>query len=147
MKRSTAIAQMCLFLVTAWGCAERVDQPAGDATPPTSAFDDDLAYLDIGELQIRMEDGTLTAEQLVSYHVERIAEIDKTGPRLGAVIEINPGRFRHRRRARSASGPTRVPEGPLHGIPVLLKANIDTGDENGHHRRLTRALQGVQGAK
>ena len=88
----------------------------------------DLAYLDIGELQTRMEEGTLTAVQLVSFHVQRIAELDKSGPRLGAVIEINSDAFgiaAELDRERASQGP----RGPLHGIPVLPKANIDTGDK------------------
>ena len=87
----------------------------------------DLAYLDIDELQGRMDEGELTAVQLVSYFVQRVAEVDKAGPALNSVIEINPDAFAiaaELDRERAAQGP----RGPLHGIPVLLKANIDTGD-------------------
>ena len=128
MKKSTAISVTCLFLVVALGCVERVDQPEDDATPMASANGDDLAYLNIGELQARMEDGTLTAERLVSFHLQRIAEIDEAGPGLAAVIEINPDALAiaaELDRERASQGP----RGPLHGIPVLLKANIDTGDK------------------
>lgn len=128
MKSLTVIVSTCLFLVVAWGCVDRVDRPAGDATPSVSAFDEELAYMGIGELQSRMEEGTLTAEQLVTFHVYRIAEIDEAGPGLAAVIEINPDALAiaaELDRERVSRGP----RGPLHGIPVLLKANIDTGDE------------------
>jgi len=87
----------------------------------------DLAYLGIADLQTRMEKSTLTSLDLVSFLVQRIAEIDKAGPGLAAVIEINPDAFAiaaeldQERRAQGARG-------PMHGIPVLLKANIDTGD-------------------
>lgn len=89
---------------------------------------DELAYLDVHELQDRMEAGTLTATRLVSFYVQRIAEIDKAGPGLNSVLEINPEAFAiaaELDRERQLKGP----RGPLHGIPVLLKANIDTGDE------------------
>ena len=87
----------------------------------------DLAYLDIAELQDRMDEGELTAVQLVSYFVQRIAEIDKAGPTLSSVIEINPDAFAIAAKL-DAERATRGPRGPMHGIPVLLKANIDTGD-------------------
>jgi amidase len=87
----------------------------------------DLAYLGIGELQDLMSEGALTSVELVAYYEQRIAEIDSAGPTLGAVIEVNPDAFviaAELDRERERSGP----RGPLHGIPVLLKANIDTGD-------------------
>lgn len=87
----------------------------------------DLAYLDIEALQGRLERGELTSVQLVGAFVQRIAEIDKAGPGLNSVIEINPDAFAvaaalDQERAEKGA------RGPLHGIPVLLKANIDTGD-------------------
>jgi len=96
--------------------------PAAAETPT------DLAYLEIGELQDRMDEGTLTSVELVAFFVQRIAEIDRAGPKLGAVIELNPDAFAiaaelDQERARSG------PRGSMHGIPVLLKANIDTGDK------------------
>jgi len=112
MKNSLALVVTCLSIWPASGLA---------------ADSMNLAYLDIGELQSRMESGTLTALDLVGFHVRRIAELDKAGPGLGAVIEINPDAFAiaaELDRERETEGP----RGPLHGIPVLLKANIDTGD-------------------
>jgi amidase len=98
------------------------------ALPLNADEPDDLAYLGIKELQKRMESGSLTAVELVSFHVRRIAEIDRAGPGLGAVIEINPDAFAiaaELDRERQKQGP----RGPMHGIPILLKANIDTGDK------------------
>jgi amidase len=88
----------------------------------------DLAFLDIEQLQARMEEDSLTSVELVSLYVQRMAEIDRAGPTLRSVIEINPDAFRiaaELDRERQTKGP----RSPLHGIPVLLKANIDTGDE------------------
>jgi amidase len=87
----------------------------------------ELVYLNIEQLQSRMEEGTVTASQLVGAFVQRIAEIDKAGPGLNSVIEVNPDAFAiaaalDQERAEQGA------RGPLHGIPVLLKANIDTGD-------------------
>src|SRR5690606_26138569 len=74
-----------------------------------------------------MTDGELTARQLVVTYLERIARYDRTGMALHAVQELNPDAAyiaEHMDRERAA-GKIR---GPLHGIPVLLKDNINTGD-------------------
>jgi len=68
-----------------------------------------------------------TSVQLVEKYLARIAEIDKSGPRLNAVIELNPDAFAIARaldQERAGKGP----RGPLHGIPILIKDNIDTAD-------------------
>jgi amidase len=89
-----------------------------------------LAELTISELQQRLEQGDLAAEQLVDRYTRRIAALDRQGPALRAVLEINPAAGdiaaqldRERR--------THGPRGPLHGIPILLKDNIDTADTMG----------------
>ena len=83
--------------------------------------------LTMGELQDAMESGELTSVGICRRYLDRIEKLDRTGPRLGSVIEVNPDALaiaraldRERR-----EGKTR---GPLHGIPVLLKDNIDTHD-------------------
>lgn len=81
----------------------------------------------IGELQNAMQSGDLTARALTEAYLARIEQLDRSGPRLNSIIEINPdalGIAAALDRERAA-GTTR---GPLHGIPVVLKANIDTGD-------------------
>ncbi|MEJ2288064.1 MAG: amidase [Deinococcales bacterium] len=81
----------------------------------------------IAELQAAMASGEASALQLTETYLARIAAIDRRGPTLNAVIELNPEALaiaadldRERRE--------RGPRGPLHGIPVLVKDNIDTGD-------------------
>ena len=88
------------------------------------------SILDAGvlEQQARMEAGKLTSQALVSQYLARIAAIDKAGPRLNSVIELNPDALKiaaEMDRERKA-GKLR---GPLHGIPVLLKDNIATADK------------------
>jgi len=95
---------------------------------PSAAEMPDLAYMEIGDLQDRMNEGSLTSVELVAFCMQRIAEIDRAGPKLGAVIELNPDAFviaAKLDQERAQSGP----RGSMHGIPVLLKANIDTGDK------------------
>jgi len=83
----------------------------------------DLVELDIREAQRRMNDGTLTSVELTRAYLARIAEIDDAGPSLNAVIELDPKALGYAAELdRSRDG--RV--GPLHGIPILLKDNIDS---------------------
>lgn len=81
----------------------------------------------LGHLSDAMRSGRYTAERLVELYSDRINAIDKHGPELNAVIEMNPdapGIAAALDRERKSKGP----RGPLHGIPVLIKDNIDTGD-------------------
>lgn len=93
------------------------------ATAPTVEVEETT----IAELQAAMQAGKLSARALVDEYVERIEKIDRKGAAVNSVIELNPearaiadalDRERKERRARS----------PLHGIPVLIKDNIDTAD-------------------
>lgn len=86
--------------------------------------------LTITALQEHLQHGELTSERLVDLYSQRIAALDRQGPALRAVLETNPSAFdnaaqldRERRE--------RGPRGPLHGIPILLKDNIDTADAMG----------------
>jgi amidase len=79
------------------------------------------------ELQQRMESGELSAQSLLAAYYDRIEQLDRQGPALHSVIELNPdgpaiadALDRERRE--------RGPRGPLHGIPILVKDNIDTAD-------------------
>ena len=87
----------------------------------------DVTELTIEHIQERFDSGDLTAEQLVRVYVDRIERVDRSGPALNSIIEINPDALAI---ARALDGERREsgPRGPLHGIPVVLKANIDTGD-------------------
>lgn len=88
----------------------------------------DLAEANIADLHDGMQRGEITSERLVAWYIDRIAEIDQSGPALNSIIEVNPDALSIARaldREWAASGP----RGPLHGIPVVLKANIDTADQ------------------
>jgi len=88
----------------------------------------DIEEATIAELHDRMQRGELTSEQLVSSYLERIEAIDRNGPQLNSIIEINPDALLT---ARSLDEEWREsgPRGPMHGIPVVLKANIGTADQ------------------
>ncbi len=92
------------------------------ATAPT-----DLEEATIAELQAAMESGDLSSVELVDFYIRRIEALDQRGPTVNSVLALNPQAreiARNRDRERRSSGP----RGPLHGIPILLKDNIDTHD-------------------
>jgi amidase len=82
----------------------------------------------ISELQKMMESGDLSCEELVIAFMDRIEQIDKNGPSLNSVISINPDALPLARQLdeERKNGQLR---GPLHGIPIMLKDNIDTADK------------------
>lgn len=88
---------------------------------------DKLETASIADLQAAMESGELTARALVEMYLQRVEMLDRRGPRVNAVLEINPdagviaAELDAERRQRGARG-------PLHGVPVMIKDNIDTAD-------------------
>src|SRR5687768_1106723 len=81
----------------------------------------------IAELQAAMQAGSLSSRRLVRRYLRRIEELDRNGPALRSVLEVNPDALAIAEaldRERKRKGP----RGTLHGIPILLKDNIDTAD-------------------
>ena len=88
----------------------------------------ELNELTIDELQKKMQSGTYTSRSITEMYLKRIEAIDKNGPTLNAVIELNPDALSiadEMDKERKA-GKLR---GPMHGIPILIKDNIDTADK------------------
>jgi amidase len=110
-------------------------------TPPAFPLEEATA----AQLQEWMTSGRYTARQIAEMYLRRIEEIDRSGPALRSVIEVNPDALAIAD-ALDAERRATGPRGPLHGIPVLLKDNIDTGD-----RMMTTAgslaLEGSRRAK
>ena len=96
---------------------------ADEDPPPPSRFNEAT----VADLQAQMASGRLTSVDLTSFYLQRIGQLDEKGPRLNSIIEINPDALSI---AAAADAERRrgIVRGPLHGIPVLLKDNIDTGD-------------------
>jgi amidase len=104
---------------------------AREIAPPTAVPDIKPFELDevtISTLQDGMKSGKFTARSVVEKYSARIDEIDKRGPAINAIIELNPDALSIADaldQERKAKGP----RGPMHGIPVLIKDNIDTADK------------------
>jgi amidase len=115
----TSLAAAHIF---AGGCAAIARRPSFELEEAT-----------IGDLQAAMLDGRQSAVSLATKYLHRIAEIDSSGPKLNSVIELNPDALAIAREL-DAERKAKGPRGPLHGMPVLLKDNIDT-----HDRMMTTA--------
>lgn len=103
-------------------------KPAAHGAQPTSVVQSfELDEITLAALQDGMKSGKLTARSLAEKYLARIEQIDKCGPGVNAVIEVNPDALSvadaldHERKAKG-------PRGPLDGIPVLIKDNIATRD-------------------
>src|ERR1700730_5056196 len=79
------------------------------------------------QLQLEMASGALTSEELTEEYIARIIALDQSGPGVNSVIQLNPQALEMARHA-DAFRKRGIVLGPLHGIPVLLKDNVDTGD-------------------
>lgn len=83
---------------------------------------------DIVSLQVMMQKDELNSRQLTQYYLDRIEALDRNGPALNSIIEVNPEAIEIAT-ALDAERLSSGPRGPMHGIPVVLKANIDTADQ------------------
>ena len=103
---------------------------SGRARPRRVGAADDLDIVEatIAQLQAAMASGHLTAESLVNRYLARIEELDERGPKVNSILETNPDAG-DLARALDAERRAKGPRGPLHGIPILLKDNIDTADQ------------------
>lgn len=86
------------------------------------------SYRSIQDLDAAMASGELTSEALVHYYLDRIQALDKQGPSLNSVIALNPDAV-DEARALDQERREHGPRGPLHGIPILIKDNIETEDK------------------
>ena len=99
---------------------------AQSAAAQTPAFA--LDELTIDDLQARLRSGADTSRSLVQQYLARIDALDQRGPSINAVIELNPDSQAIASQLDDERKPGRL-RGPLHGIPVLIKDNIDTADK------------------
>ncbi|HVF50772.1 MAG TPA: amidase [Pyrinomonadaceae bacterium] len=104
---------------------DEMKTPSNMEAAPVKSFEYDEAT--IGELQEALTRGRLSARSLAEKYLTRIEEIDRSGPRVNSVIETNRDALAIAE-ASDAERKRGSLRGPLHGIPVLIKDNIDTAD-------------------
>lgn len=121
-----ASAGLTTLLITGCTSSTKKDQELAPANVIDTNFE--LEEETIASLGEKLASGKYTSEQLVQLYLKRIETVDKNGAQLNSVIEINPDAIAIAvaMDKESKEGKSR---GPLHGIPVLIKDNIDTADK------------------
>ena len=94
---------------------------------PSSPSSSELDEISITEIHAGMKSGRFSARSLVEKYLDRIESIDKIGPAINSIIELNPDAFQIAD-ALDSELKDKGPRGPLHGIPILVKDNVDTAD-------------------
>jgi amidase len=125
--KNSSLAGLSVTTLSAIGCnSQETKSKENHSTSDTDNFE--LNEVTIDDLQKRMQTGQTTSREITQKYLDRIKAIDKSGPKLNSIIELNPEAVsiadaldRERK-----NGKVR---GPLHGIPVLIKDNIDTADK------------------
>lgn len=122
MKISQLLSILLFFVIISCRQAPSVSDPAA----PVFAID--LKEITIEQLQTGYEAGTYTIREIVQTYLDRIAALDDAGPELNAIIQVNPDALAIAEALdrELQAGNSR---GPMHGIPVVLKDNIDTHDQ------------------
>ncbi len=115
------------FLLTAAVAATAAAEPAPPASSTARAFPDAVEELSLADIAAAFADGRMTSQQLTQTYLARIDKLDRHGPCLGSVIETNP-RALEIASALDTERKTRGARGPLHGVPVLIKDNVETSD-------------------
>jgi len=126
--RTGLTATVATAAYPAFGSARVID-PAPAPVPVAADFkkDFELDELTIGDAQKAFQSGQYSSRSLTEKYLARIQEIDKAGPMVNSIIELNPEALEiadaldRERKAKGARG-------PLHGIPMVIKDNIDTAD-------------------
>ncbi len=126
------------------GAAAAISRHASAEPPPSAAVPPPAAELDeltVADLQKRLASGADSARTLAEKYIAKIEAVDRRGPTLRAVLEVNPDALAiaDRLDAERKAGKVR---GPLHGIPVLIKDNIGTAD----HMQTTAGSLALVGA-
>jgi amidase len=122
MTKETNMRRFLVAVLAAAFVAPFAGAFAQDATPAN------LNEATVAQLQAMMASGQLTSVALTQYYIKRILRLDQNGPGVNSVIELNPDALALAIEADQMRAQGKV-LGPLHGLPVLVKDNIDTGDK------------------
>jgi len=120
---SPAVRIFVVSLVLAFSLATA----GGKTRAKDQGFSDQFNEATVAQLEAAMAAGSLTSEQLTKYYISRILALDQGGPGVNAVIELNPDALNMAKMADKLRRQGII-LGPMHGIPVLVKDNVETGD-------------------
>jgi amidase len=124
--KTGSLAGLTLTAAAAGSCNLTTSEKKENASPKLDDFA--LSELTIGMLQQKMQSKEYTSRSITELYLKRIEAIDKNGPKLNSVIELNPDALAIADAMDKERSAGKV-RGPLHGIPVLIKDNISTGDK------------------
>jgi amidase len=123
-----AAAAPALVKLTPFGASAAQASARDLAKGEVTAAITDIVEASIADLQAAMSSGAMTSRSIVEAYLARIEALDKNGPMLNAVLELNPEALAIAD-ALDQERQSQGPRGPLHGIPILIKDNIDTADQ------------------
>src|SRR5438874_757424 len=124
MRRNVLAILTVILLVPSVVAARTAPFTQGATTAAPTMYNE----FTVAQLQAEMAAGRLTSVQLTQFYLDRIGALDQAGPNVNSVLELNPDALRLAQDADSRRAKGKV-IGPLDGIPILLKDNIDTGDK------------------
>jgi amidase len=130
--KASSLAGLTITSVLAASCnttplpAEKEDDNKSEDSNTADNFE--LNEVTIATLQDKMKSGEYTARSIAELYLKRIQAIDKNGPKLNAVIELNPDALHIADKLDKERKDGKL-RGPMHGIPILIKDNINTGDK------------------
>jgi amidase len=124
--RSGSLTGIGLTTIGGWRLA--VDPPLNSSIYSENQAVLDLEEITVTELQKKMQAGEQTSVSITKAYLERIKEIDKAGPMLNSIIELNPDALSIAESLDKERRQGKI-RGPLHGIPILVKDNINTSDQ------------------
>jgi amidase len=126
--RFPSVLFLAALLLALPACEGGMEEGPG-AGPPWGTAADDFRLMEwtVAELQSAMSEGSLTSREITGLYLDRIEALDRQGPTLRSMITVNPEALAVADSLDEERRQGRV-RGPLHGIPVVLKDNIDTAD-------------------
>jgi len=125
--KTGSIAGITLSALSINACTPAPKKPTVD-TPASASDDFELNEVTVAQLQEYMKNGKYSSHAITQLYLTRINDIDKNGPKLNAIIELNPDALSIADAMDNERKSGKI-RGPLHGIPVLLKDNINTKDK------------------
>jgi amidase len=124
--QASTMAGLSITTIGLYSC--KTESPSGEAVKTTGEAAFELNEVSIDDLQQKMQSGEYTSRSITEIYLKQIEAIDKNGPTLNSIIELNPDALTiaDSLDAERKQGKVRS---TMHGIPVLIKDNIDTGDK------------------